>query len=119
MYYQVGDHAYALTTGRFSGGTRHRCHRTVCGGPLEAKILPNNGDGTFTDPSSGTQLDEYLHLQASDVNHDGRVDLVADGTDQRIQVLLGNGDGTLQPPITSPSISAVPSDLLVRAPSGS
>ena len=67
-------------------------------------VLLGNGDGTFQPAqvySTGGQIGRYLVL--GDFNGDGKIDAaVADGCEpcahNDIAVLLGNGDGTFQPP---------------------
>ncbi|HEY1657681.1 MAG TPA: VCBS repeat-containing protein [Candidatus Sulfotelmatobacter sp.] len=71
-----------------------------------AAVLLGNGDGTFARPS-------YLatgagSMVATDVNGDGKLDLVfstsclncADGYNGAVGVLLGNGNGKFQPAVT-------------------
>ncbi|MGD0094272.1 MAG: VCBS repeat-containing protein [Planctomycetota bacterium] len=66
-------------------------------------VLLGKGDGTFRrlDASAGQSL---LDLVATDLNHDGHIDLVAlnqaTASTVNLVVLLGNGDGTFQPPRT-------------------
>jgi hypothetical protein len=68
-------------------------------------VFLGNGDGTFTRVDESTnasliasQAGVGSQLLAADVNNDGKVDLVV-ATGGTISVLLGNGDGTFQPPI--------------------
>lgn len=70
-------------------------------------ILFGNGDGTFKPPvtyySGGAAV---VSVQIADVNGDGKLDLVVANvctndpcTEAAVGVLLGNGDGSFQPPI--------------------
>jgi hypothetical protein len=74
------------------------------------EVLPGNGDGTFGAPIlSQADLTGFgvVSLQTADLNGDGKLDLVAItptfqafGPHDNIDVLLGNGDGTFQRPVT-------------------
>jgi hypothetical protein len=60
-------------------------------------IFLGNGDGTFQPPRTYMVGTGPSLLVASDVNGDGRLDLVVfSAVDQQLRVLLGNGDGTFQ-----------------------
>ncbi len=83
------------------------------------------GDGTFGEPQLVTQLSEYPtndlgSLPAADLNGDGKLDLVRVTISQEtflisISVLLGNGDGTFQPPNWFGLVTAGP-DITFSAP---
>src|SRR5262249_32313634 len=71
-------------------------------------VLLNNGDGTFQPPvaySVGSSV-AAVRVATGDFNADGRADLVSvnrTGTNQTsVSVLLGNGNGTFQSPVTYP-----------------
>jgi hypothetical protein len=68
------------------------------------KVLLGNGDGTFQTPTSYLPRGHGANsLAVRDVNADGKVDLLVADTDANgkgtVEVLLGNGDGTFQPPV--------------------
>lgn len=66
-------------------------------------VLLGNGDGTFQPvvpyDSGGSGA---MSVAVADVNGDGKLDLICanDGTVGTVGVLLGNGDGTFQTPVT-------------------
>lgn len=82
--------------------SKNSCSNGVVG------ILLGNGDGTFqpavTYPSGGF---DAVNLVATDVNDDGKLDLVVANicvdsncnSTGSVTLLLGNGDGTFQPPM--------------------
>jgi hypothetical protein len=68
-------------------------------------VALGNGDGTFQKPIiSDTTLQGATVFTAGDFNGDGKLDLVLSfggyGSSQTLAVVLGNGDGTFQPPST-------------------
>ncbi len=70
-----------------------------------AAVLLGNGDGTFQPAVSYGAGQNPWSVAVADVNADGKPDvLVADscwcGLNASVAVLLGNGDGTLQPAVT-------------------
>jgi hypothetical protein len=64
-------------------------------------VLLGNGDGTFQPAvaysSGGNQA---LSVAVSDVNNDGKPDILVTNFSGTVGVLLGNGDGTFQPVVT-------------------
>src|SRR5215472_15380960 len=68
-----------------------------------------NGDGTF---KLGTPVSlngsQWGIAAVADFNGDGRPDVLETGAGGTLLVLLGNGDGTFQAPITSVGVIIVP-----------
>ncbi len=63
-------------------------------------VLLGNGSGGFNPPIVLTSTTSLGSMWVADVNHDGKLDLVAVSLSNgapNIAVLLGNGDGTFQP----------------------
>ena len=86
-------------------------------------VLLGNGDGTFrpaiVDPIFGLGVGAWS-VAVADVNRDGKPDLLVGarcGTAQNcgnlVAVLLGNGDGTFQPPATYSSNESFASSVAV------
>jgi hypothetical protein len=78
-------------------------------------VLLGKGNGTFQPPvayDTGGRIANGLSV--SDVNRDGRLDVVvADTLADAVAVLAGNGDGTFQAPLLFPSAGALPSRVAI------
>jgi archaellum component FlaF (FlaF/FlaG flagellin family) len=105
------EQPYGLVTGDFNGDGKLDLaiamapYGSGTRGPfVGVTILLGNGDGTFQLATS-LGLTQVFAIAAADLNHDGRLDLIAGGIGQAT-VLLGNGDGTFQTPVTYPEPNA-------------
>jgi hypothetical protein len=72
-----------------------------------ARILLNDGDGTFRDAGTFSTGSRVVYVALADINQDGQQDLVAVNANHTVSILLGNSDGTFQPAVTY-AIGAIP-----------
>jgi hypothetical protein len=74
--------------------------------PPYISVLLGNGDGTFQAPKDNSSFPDYpVWLVVGDFNNDHHPDVAVVGyfgSNIDMGVLLGNGDGTLRPSLTSP-----------------
>jgi FG-GAP-like repeat len=71
-------------------------------------IFFNQGAGNFSDPIDTFLDPSFVSVQAlaADVNNDGMIDMVVlQPQPAQVLVLLGNGDGTFQPPLALPLVN--------------
>jgi FG-GAP-like repeat len=73
-------------------------------------VLLGNGDGTFQSALTSPTGAVLATVALGDFNRDGKLDVVVDNacpdvgcTSGSVNILLGNGDGTFQPPVAYPS----------------
>jgi hypothetical protein len=83
-------------------------------------VLTNNGSGGFTSHQTFAAAITPMVVTIADINGDGTPDVVVAGssfTNNKAAVLLGNGDGTLQAPLTFP-IDGIAYDAVVADVNG-
>lgn len=82
-------------------------------------IFLGNGDGTLKRRLSGiTSVILPFGIAVSDLNHDGKSDIVVSGAipgseDGAVEIFLGNGDGTFQSPVTYSSGGILPYSVAI------
>jgi FG-GAP-like repeat len=103
---------YSVYTGDFNGD--HKLDVVIIDPPY-ISVLLGNGDGTFQAPYDNDSFAGPQNLAVGDFNNDGDLDVTVagySGGGMGVGILLGNGDGTLQPSITY-SVSVVPNGVSV------
>jgi len=115
----------AMALGRFSGDNKLDLALAYADGDSNSasfvRILLGNGDGTFSEGTRAAAGTNPISVATADFNGDGIPDLVVANSPcykacdypSSISVLLGNGDGTFQPPVKFPVRGQTSSQLTV------
>lgn len=78
----------------------------------QVEIFLGNGDGTFSNPKDSATGTGPVSIVAGDFNRDGTLDLATGNQGDSnhvgsVSILLGNGDGTFQPPVNYATTAVV------------
>jgi hypothetical protein len=101
--YLAGSNSRSIAVGDFNGDGKLDL-AVANPGSSNVSVLLGNGDGTFQAPLNYTVgtpgTSGPVAVTVGDFNGDGKLDLAVAGRDIGVNVLLGNGDGTFQAPVS-------------------
>jgi hypothetical protein len=102
--YAVGTSPVAIAVGQLNNSDTHLDLVVANSGDGTVSVLLGNGDGTFRNAVNYAAGRNPVALALADLNNDGNLDIVVAnqlrGGGGALSILLGNGDGTFQAPIT-------------------
>lgn len=105
--YPVGTNPAAVAVADFNGDGKPDI-AVVNSGSSNVSILLGNGDGTFQSAKNFDVGKSMTSIFAGDFNGDGKLDIAvflpgdpSNSVTGEVRILLGNGDGTFQPPIAT------------------
>jgi hypothetical protein len=102
--YALGVVRYTIAVGDLNGDGKPDLVIASAGGGVS--VLLGNGDGTFQPPVNyagslgGGSVSNQISIAFADFNGDGHPDLAATNSSGGVNILLGNGDGTFQSPVS-------------------
>ena len=101
LTYQTGPRSFSGVTRDFNADQHlDIALATNSSGASSIRLFMGNGDGTFQQPKRLAENLGPLALTASDMNNDGKTDLVfASSKGDNLYMLYSNGDGSFQDPI--------------------
>jgi len=99
-----------ILTADFNGDNKLDLMLLGFGGTNTVTVVPGNGDGTFASATVYTINGSYLQGGTiTDLNADGTLDVAlanSSGNPPITTIMLGNGDGTFQSPVTLPFLAS-------------
>lgn len=113
--YPTGSYPQAVLAADFTGDSLADL-AVVNYGDNSISVLKNLGGGSFDIALTSLTGSGPRSLAAGDLDHDGDLDLVTANSGGDVSVLLGNGDGTFQPPASLTLPGQFPPDYTDSTP---
>lgn len=115
----IAPYPYDMAAGDFNGDGKPDIAVDSINTPGATSVLLGNGKGGFAIHKDTNIGNTPSYLATGDFNRDGKLDIVAFDNDPKLftgllSTLLGNGDGTLQPPLNQ-AVTATPVGQLAVA----